>query len=112
DGLRPGVPRPRDLARREGSRRRPLAEAVLRDGAAPLPRHPRPVHDQRPRRPRVVLRELPRPPARRREPGLRYGIPLLPRHVRALAAGRRDPRLGEPPRTRPPQRPPWPTSPP
>ena len=44
----------------EGGRRRPLAAAVLRDGAAALPRHARAVHDQRARRARGVLRQLPR----------------------------------------------------
>ena len=34
---------------------------VLRDGAAALPRHARPVHDQRAGRARGVLRQLPRP---------------------------------------------------
>ena len=40
----------------EGGRRRPVAAAVLRDGAAALPRPARAVHDQRARRARVVLR--------------------------------------------------------
>ena len=41
-------------------RRRPLAAPVLRARAAALPRDARAVHDQRPRRPRGVLRQLPR----------------------------------------------------
>ena len=65
DARRPGLARARDLARREGGRRRPLAAAVLRDGPAALPRDARAVHDQRARRARVVLRELPRQPRRR-----------------------------------------------
>ena len=63
---RPGLPRARDLARRQGRRRRPLAAAVLRDGADALPRDPDPVHDQRPRGARVVLRQLPRRARRER----------------------------------------------
>jgi hypothetical protein len=42
DGRRPGGARARDLGGRTGSRRRPLAEDLLRDGAAALPRAARP----------------------------------------------------------------------
>ena len=55
-----GGARARDLVRRQGRGSRALAAAVLRDGAAALPRHAHPVHDQRARRQGVVLRELPR----------------------------------------------------
>ena len=63
----------RHLVRREGRRSRPLAAAVLRDGAAALPRHARAVHDQRACGTGIVLRELPRrlwasPPTRPSRP--------------------------------------------
>ena len=67
----------------QGGRRRPLAAAVLRDGAAALPRAARAVLDQRDRRARVVLRQLPRQARRRRGQGLRDRLPLLRGHAGA-----------------------------
>ena len=61
---------PRDLGRRPRGRDRALAAAVRRARAAALPRHARAVHDQRARRARGVLRQLPRQ-ARRRAPTTR-----------------------------------------
>src|SRR4029079_1508969 len=55
DARRAGGAGARDLVRGEGGRRRPLASALLRDGAAALPRDARAVHRERPRRARVVL---------------------------------------------------------
>ena len=78
----------------QGGRRRPLAAAVLRDGAAALPRHARAVHGERARGARVVLRLVPRRARRRRRPRVRDGLPVLRRDDRAGAARRRDRRLG------------------
>src|ERR671934_213615 len=64
DARRPGGAGARDLVRRKGGRRRFLAAAVLRDGAAPVPRPARPVLGEWDRRARVVLRQLPRQPRR------------------------------------------------
>ena len=58
--LRAGGARAGDLAGGEVGRRRPVAARLLRDGAAALPRHARALHDQRARRPRSVLRLVPR----------------------------------------------------
>src|SRR5439155_6595329 len=58
DPRRAGGARARDLARRKGCRRRPLAAPVLRDGSAALPRHARPVHGQRLLRAPTLLPQL------------------------------------------------------
>ena len=95
---RAGGPRAGDLAQRRGGGDRPLAPPVLRDGPAPLPRDARPVHAQRARRPRGVLRQLPRERRRRRRQRLCGRLPLLRRHRPDGAPGRSDPRLGGHPR--------------
>ena len=90
----PGRARARDLGDRAGGGDRALAADLLRDGPAALPRPARPVHAERLRGPRGVLRQLPRRCRRRRGPGVRSRVPLLPRHGRAGASRRRDPALG------------------
>src|SRR5690242_16320089 len=82
--------RARDLERREGRRSRPLAPSLLRDGAAALPRNARAVHDQRPRRAGIVLRELSRGSRRLCRPGVLGRLPVLRRHGRGRPAGSRD----------------------
>jgi hypothetical protein len=81
---------PRHLARGQIGRRRRLAEAVLRLRPHSLPRHARPVHDQRLRRPRGDVRELSRAARRRSRPGVRDRFSLLPAFTRRLASRRRD----------------------
>ena len=73
---------------------------LLRDGTALLPRPPRPVHAQRDRGARGVLRQLPRKRRCPGRPGLCGRLPVLPRHDRPGVAGRRDPALGGLPRRR------------
>ena len=68
-----------DLGGRQGGRRRPVAAAVLRDGADAVPGHARPVHDQRARRAGGVLRQLPDQARRAGRRGLRDRVPVLPR---------------------------------
>ena len=51
-----------------------------------------PVHDQRARGPRGVLRQLPDAARRRQGVGARVRLPVFRRHDRACAARRRDPR--------------------
>src|SRR5664279_422692 len=87
DARRPGRARARDLVRREGGRRRPLAAAVLRHGTAALPSHARTVHRERSRGPRVVLRLLPRHARRLGRPRIRNRVSLLRRHHRPGASG-------------------------
>src|SRR5919197_677366 len=99
-----------DLVRREGGRRRPLAAAVLRHGAAPLPRPARPVLGERDRRARVVLRQLPGQSRRRRGQGVRDRLPLLRRHALPLAPRWHVARLAERPRVLAPKPAPWLTS--
>ena len=57
-----------------------------------------PVHAERDRRARGVLRQLPRQPRRRGRAGVRGRVPVLPRDADHGAAGRRDPALGGPAR--------------
>ena len=85
----PGDPGALDLGGREGRRHRSLAARLLRDGAALLPRPARPVHAQRVRGARGVLRQLPRPARRRPGGRVRRRLPLLPRHRRDGAPRRR-----------------------
>ena len=65
-GRHPGGSRARDLGDGARGRDRPLAADLLRDGPALLPRPARPVHAQRLRGARGVLRQLPRQRRRRR----------------------------------------------
>ena len=90
----PGGAGARDLGDGAGGGDRPLAADLLRDGPALLPRPARAVHAERVRGAGGVLRQLPRRRRRRRRPGVRSRVPLLPRHRRDGAARRRDPALG------------------
>ena len=81
----PGGADPLDLGVGQGGRDRPRPADLLRDGPALLPRPARPVHAERVRRARGVLRQLPRQRRRRRRPGLRRRLPLLPRDHGARA---------------------------
>ena len=74
----------------EGRRHRPRPAHLLRLRPAALPRHARAVHAERARGAGGVLRELPRERRRRREPGVRGRLPLLPRDVAARVPGRGD----------------------
>ena len=94
----PDDPRAGDLARRPRGRRRPLAAAVLRDGAAALPRPAAADLGERDRRARVVLRQLPRPPRRQRRQGVRDRFPVLRRDALPVGARRGVARLAEPAR--------------
>ena len=85
---RAGGARARHLGVRAGGRHRARPAHLLRDGAAVLPRHARPVHAQRLRHPRGVLRQLPRLGRCRGRPGVRRRVPVLPRHRRAGAPRR------------------------
>ena len=94
EGLRlhdgdPGRADPLDLGLVQGGGDRARAAHLLRHGPAVLPRPARAVHAERVRRARGVLRQLPRQRRRRCRRGLRGRVPLLPRHGRARAAGRR-----------------------
>src|SRR5262249_47274178 len=91
DPRRAGRACPRDLDGREGRRRRPVPAPVLRDGPAALPRAAGAVHDQRHRRARGVLRQLPWPARRTERAGGRDRLSLLRRDGRAGAAGRDHP---------------------
>ncbi len=90
DLRRAGGADPRDLGGREGRRHRPRPAHLLRLRPAALPRDARAVHAERARGAGGVLRELPRERRRRREPGVRCRLPLLPRHAAARVPGRRD----------------------
>ena len=85
---RAGGAHPRDLGGGQGGRHRPRPADLLRLRPAALPRDARAVHAQRPRRARGLLRELPRERRRRREPGVRRGLPVLPRDAAARFPGR------------------------
>src|SRR5439155_381031 len=65
-------------------------------GPAALPRHPRAVHYQRPRRARGVLRQLPDPARGGQGVRTRLRLPFLRSDDRARAARRGDPRGREP----------------
>ncbi len=82
------------VGRRARGRDRARPAHLLRDGAAVLPRPARPLHAQRDRGTRGVLRQLPRCGRGRCRPGVRGRVPLLRRHARARRSRRRDPPAG------------------
>ena len=94
DDRRPGRADPRHLAGRSFRRRGCVAACLLRHGPAALPRDADPVHDQRPGRPRGLLRQLSGKAARERRPGLLDRAPVLRPLCRARAARRRNRDLG------------------